>query len=152
MGIPKEAREVLSKLNLDTTQIHKGMTYLTEYDITVLLETVYPIITKQAQKEATAYYAEMMKKAINKVREKAYKQAREDERKRIIAWGLEACPHWSGKETREIGVIKRDCSLCWQALQQGKDPSQKEITPLKAREKALGRLVDSQEGGNHAIS
>jgi len=36
--------------------------------------------------------------------------------KEIIVWGLEVCPHWSGKETREVGVMKRDCSLCWREL------------------------------------
>ena len=53
------------------------------------LEKAIPIITKQAQKEATAYYAEMLKKAITRVREKAYKQAQEEERKRIVAEGWE---------------------------------------------------------------
>lgn len=45
--------------------------------------------------------------------------AKREERERIIAWGLEICPHWSGKQTREVGIIKRDCSLCWQALKGG---------------------------------
>ncbi len=43
-------------------------------------------------------------------------EARKQERERIVTWGIEVCPHWSGKQTREVGVIKRDCSLCWQAL------------------------------------
>jgi len=42
----------------------------------------------------------------------AREQGRRDERGRIIAWGLEDCPHWAG-------IMKRDCSLCWQALKDG---------------------------------
>jgi len=43
-----------------------------------------------------------------------------EERERIIKWGLEICPHWDGAQTKEVGIIKRDCSLCWQALEKGK--------------------------------
>ena len=34
--------------------------------------------------------------------------------KMVIAWGVEPCPHWYMHP--EVGVIKRDCSQCWQAL------------------------------------
>ncbi len=43
---------------------------------------------------------------------------RKDERERIIKWGAEICPHWSEGSTREVGVIKHDCSQYWQALKE----------------------------------
>ena len=48
-------------------------------------------------------------------------EAKKQERERIIAWGLEICPHWSEGKTKEVGVLKRDCSLCWQALKEEKE-------------------------------
>jgi len=36
--------------------------------------------------------------------------------KKIMEWGLEVCPHWAEGNTKEVGVLKRDCSLCWRAL------------------------------------
>jgi len=42
-------------------------------------------------------------------------EIRQNERERIIKWGIEPCPHW--KDVSEK-VIKRDCSLCWQALKE----------------------------------
>lgn len=47
------------------------------------------------------------------------KEAEEQERERIIAWGLEPCPHWVDGATKEVGVMRRDCSQCWQALKEG---------------------------------
>jgi len=35
---------------------------------------------------------------------------------RIFEWSLEPCPHWHMYP--DVGVIKRDCSLCWQALKE----------------------------------
>ena len=51
---------------------------------------------------------------------KAEPLIRKDERERIIAWGIEPCPHWADVSEK---VIKRDCSLCWQALKEEKDVS-----------------------------
>ena len=47
-------------------------------------------------------------------------EAKKQERERIIAWGLELCPHWSDERTRDVRIMKRDCSLCWQALKEEK--------------------------------
>ena len=55
-------------------------------------------------------------KAQNLIMEEFVPLVRRAERERITAWGLEICPHWAGKPTREVGVMKRDCSQCWQAL------------------------------------
>jgi len=41
-------------------------------------------------------------------------EAKEAERKRIIAWGAEPCPHWAMYP--DVNVIKRDCSQCWEEL------------------------------------
>lgn len=35
---------------------------------------------------------------------------------KMIEWGLEICPHWADESTKEVGIMKRDCSLCWQEL------------------------------------
>ncbi len=43
-------------------------------------------------------------------------EAHDNALRQVFEWGLEICPHWSGESTREVGVMKRDCSLCWQEL------------------------------------
>ncbi len=45
-----------------------------------------------------------------------FEAGQKQERERIIQWGIEPCPHWAEGSTKEVGIIKRDCSLCWRAL------------------------------------
>lgn len=65
-------------------------------------------------------FAKDYKKTHEKLHKADLIEAKREEKERIIAWGLERCPHWSGAETVAVGIIKRDCSLCWKELKEEK--------------------------------
>ncbi len=48
-------------------------------------------------------------------------------RQQVVEWGLERCPHWEGEATRDVGVMKRDCSQCWAELQNTFSIAQEEV-------------------------
>lgn len=83
------------------------------YNMAITLAT--PIIEKRQQEKDTAYYAEMMKEAIDRVRTEAKKQ----ERERIIA-EIEKHLTEHGDEGEWLLLVMHNDEVWWQALKENK--------------------------------
>lgn len=85
-----------------------------------LIEKVAPILAEvfkdgmlQTGKSGKYEYGDRVSQIVQAIES----LIRQEERERIIKWGIGLCPHWADWPTKDVGVIKRDCSLCWQALE-----------------------------------